>query len=421
VPLNIKLPADTLGAVLKSGRVKLAFAEAPFRHLVPDGIAVIDFDADYAAFRDPGPFAPAPVAADTTSMQLYTSGSTGLPKGVLLTHAGQRWAAEMLARYRRLQPDDRAILAAPLYHKNALVAAKTALWSGGCMIIMPRFEAGAYAEAIGRWGVNMLTGVPTMMRLLLNHPALPDLETRKQVRVISMGSSPASDKLLGEISAAFPNAEVHLNYGTTEGGPIMFGWYHPDGLKRPPHSVGYPMPGCEWRLVGDKPDEGELWVRNPGVAKGYQDRPGATAERFVDGWYKSGDILRRDENGWFFFVARVDDMLVSGGENVFPLEVAALLERHPAVRQAAVIGVPHEIKGEVPAAFVVLEDGAKVTEDELKKFTIDNGPAYAHPRRIYFLDSLPLSATNKIDKPALQAIIAADPARQPEGQAAHGQ
>src|SRR5262249_40424167 len=159
---------------------------------------------------------------------------------------------------------------------------------------------------------NMLTGVPTMMRLLLDSPALPEASVREQVRIVSMGSSPASDRLLADIAAAFPRAEIHLNYGTTEGGPITFGWYHPAGSAQPGHSVGYPMPGCEWRLEGSAPNEGELWVRNPGVAQGYLNRADATARAFVDGWYRTGDILRHDADGWFYFVSRIDDMMVSG-------------------------------------------------------------------------------------------------------------
>ncbi|WP_088344738.1 MULTISPECIES: class I adenylate-forming enzyme family protein [Rhodomicrobium] len=410
VPLNVKLPAETLAAILRQDGVRLIFAEHEFTRLAPEGTPLIRFGAEYRAFLKFCPFEAAAVTADEISMQPYTSGSTGLPKGVLLTHAGQYWAAETLAEFRRLRPTDRAILAAPLYHKNAIVAAKTALASGGTMIIMPRFEAGGYARSIGQWGVTMLTGVPTMMRLLLDDPCLPPAEIRGNVRVVSMGSSSASDSLLADIRAAFPNAEIHMNYGTTEGGPIMFGWYHPDGKPRPSASIGYPIPGCEWRLEGPKPDEGELWVRNPGVAKGYFNRPEATAKSFQDGWYKTGDILRRDADGWFYFVSRIDDMMVTGGENVFPQEVEALLEQHPAVRQAAVIAVPHEIKGEVPVAFVVLQEGQTVDEAALKQFALAHAPAYAHPRRVYFVPSLPLTGTNKIDKTVLKQWVQNDSA-----------
>jgi long-chain acyl-CoA synthetase len=418
VPLNIKLPFETLRAIMQIGEIDFLFYESPFRDLVMGGVRAVALGPDFEDFLDPGPFEAAPVTAATVSMQPYTSGSTGLPKGVLLTHGGQMWAAATLVEHRRLQPDHRAILAAPMYHKNAIVAMKTALLSGGSMVVMPRFDAAAYGKAIADWGVNMLTGVPTMMRLLLDSPGLPEPEARAKVQVVSMGSAPASDRLLADIRAAFPNAALQFNYGTTEGGPIMFGWFHPDGRERPPHSIGYPIPGCEWKLVGDRPDEGELAVRNPGIARGYHKRPDATAERFVDGWYRTGDILRHDDAGWFYFVARTDDMINSGGENIYPQEVEAVLERHPAVRAATVIGVEHAIKGQVPVAFVVLEDGAAADEAELKQFTLANGPAYAHPRRVLTVSRFPLTGTNKIDKAALRdSLGAAQPAEQEQGPA----
>lgn len=407
VPLNVKLAAATLKHLIDAGEIAFLFYESSFAACIDhvDGAVCFD-DESFEAFLDPGAFEPASVAVDSISMQPYTSGSTGLPKGVLLTHGGQDWAARTLVEHRRLTAGDRSILAAPMYHKNAIVAVKTALVSGGSMVVMSRFEADDYARTIATHEVNMLTGVPTMMRLLLDSPALPDASVRESVRVISMGSSPASDRLLADIASAFPAAEIHLNYGTTEGGPIMLGWYHPDGLPRPPHSIGYPIPGCEWRLLGDDPKEGELMVRNPGVARGYHQRGDATAERFIDGWYRTGDIIRVDDDGWFYFVARADDMINTGGENVFPQEVEAVLERHAEVRQAAVIGIDHDVKGQVPVAFVVLESGATAVEEELKRFALDNGPAYAHPRRVLAVTALPLTGTNKIDKFALAEIVA---------------
>ncbi len=405
VPLNVKLSAETLGGILVTDKVRLMLAERAFSHLVPDGTRAVFFEDSYREMLDFGDFEAVPVTTDTVSMQPYTSGSTGLPKGVLLTHAGQFWAAEVLVKYRRLRAEDRGILAAPLYHKNALVATKTALLSGGSSVLVPRFEASSYARAIADWGVTMLTGVPTMMRMLLDDANLPASDALGGVRLISMGSSPASERLLADLARRFPGAEIHLNYGVTEAGPIMFGWYHPEGKPRPLNSIGYPIPGCEWKLIGGSASEGELVVRNPGVAKGYFNRPEATAKSFVDGWYKTGDILRYDDDGWFYFVARKDDMMVVGGENVFPQEVEATLEQHPAVRQAAVIAMPHEVKGQVPVAFVVLEDGQVASEDELRQFTLARAPAYAHPRRILFLPRVPLTGTNKIDKPVLKLIV----------------
>ena len=153
--------------------------------------------------------------------------------------------------------------------------------------------------------------------------------------------------------------------------------------------------------------EGELALKNPGVLHGYHNLPDETAKRLRDGWYYTGDVCRRDPDGFYFFVGRTDDMFVSGGENIFPGEVEALLARHPAVHQALVMPFDHELKGQVPYAFVVPRGGAKVSEDELKQFALANGPAYQHPRRVFFMEHFPLAGTNKVDREQLRKLVAA--------------
>jgi acyl-CoA synthetase (AMP-forming)/AMP-acid ligase II len=168
-----------------------------------------------------------------------------------------------------------------------------------------------------------------------------------------------------------------------------------------------PYPGTGAKLVGGPtPDEGELVLMNPGILLGYHNLPDETARRLRDGWYYTGDVCRRDRDGFHFFVGRTDDMFVSGGENIFPGEVEALLLRHPAVHQALVMPFNHELKGQVPYAFVVTRDGTKITEDDLKQFALANGPAYQHPRRVFFLDQFPLAGTNKVDRERLRALAA---------------
>jgi acyl-CoA synthetase (AMP-forming)/AMP-acid ligase II len=177
-------------------------------------------------------------------------------------------------------------------------------------------------------------------------------------------------------------------------------------------SIGAPYEGTEAALIDssgtrvDGAGEGELVLRNPGVLLAYHNLPEETAKRVRDGWYHTGDIARRDTDGFYYFVGRTDDMFVCGGENIFPIEVEQLLERHPAVHQAYVMPFEHEMKGEVPYAFVVLRAGAHATEDELKQFALAHGPAYQHPRRVFFLRQLPLAGTNKIDQKQLRAWVA---------------
>ena len=221
-----------------------------------------------------------------------------------------------------------------------------------------------------------------------------------------MGSAPSSPQLVAQLRSIFRNAEPLVVYGVTEGGPVPLG-PRPDGKPRPPGSIGYPYAGTDAKLAGGASEnEGELALRNPGILLGYHNLPEETAKRIRDGWYYTGDVCRRDAEGFYYFVGRTDDMFVSGGENIFPIEVETLLEKHPAVHQAYVMPFQHEMKGQVPYAFIVLRQGTRTTEDEIRQFALANGPAYQHPRRVFFLEHLPLAGTNKVDQKALRALAA---------------
>lgn len=405
VPVNVKLPAETVRYILDDAATALNFTDAVGEALLPPGAAAVNFDRDFERFLRPGDFDTVAVGeADLCGMP-YTSGTTGKPKGVYLTHAGQQWAARSLVEHRRLTAGERILISAPFFHKNALVAIKTAMLPGATLITLPRFDPRQALQAIHDHRVTMMTGVPTMLYVLMAETDLVESLDLSSVTTVSMGSAPASDRLIERIRETFPNAEVQFNYGVTEGGPLMVGWFHPDGKKRPLGSVGYPMPDCEYRFEGGLDDkEGELIVRNPGIATGYHNLPEASAEKFRDGWFRTGDILREDEDGWLFFVGRVDDMFVCSGENIFPSEVVLRLERHPAVAQAVVLPFDDERRGQVPYAFVKPVAGKAVDEDEVKQYALAEGPAYAHPRRVFFVDEFPLSGTNKIDTAQLRRL-----------------
>jgi len=406
VPINVKLAADTVAFILKDAGARLVIAEAALRRLCPPDLSVIELDADFDAFLDPGAYTAVEPEPDTIAIQPYTSGSTGRPKGVLLTHYGQNWSRRVLAHTRGTTEKDVILVAAPLYHKNALNAIKQGLTAGAMLPLLPQFNVERYIEAIGRYRCTVISGVPTMMSMVLARRDLLGKTDVSSVRTIMMGSAPSSPQLLREIKKHFPNAEPLVVYGVTEGGPVPLG-PHPDGKPRPLGSIGVPYRGTYAKLVGGPgPDEGELAVRNPGILAGYHNLPEETAKRIRDGWYHTGDVCRRDAEGFYYFVGRTDDMFVSGGENIFPIEVESLLERHPAVHQACVMPFAHELKGRVPYAFVVLRKGASASEEELKQFALAHGPAYQHPRRVFFLDHLPLAGTNKIDQALLRTWVA---------------
>ncbi len=412
VPINIKLAADTVRYIATDAGLRLVFCEAAYAPLLPPELPVVDFDNNFDSFLDPGPHTPLEPATDTIAIQPYTSGSTGKPKGVLLTHYGQNWSRLILVHTRDTTDRDVILVAAPLYHKNALNAIKQGLTAGATLVLLPQFSVERYIAAIARYRCTVISGVPTMMAMVMTRKDLLAQTDTTSVRTVMMGSAPSSPQLLRDVKTHFPNAEALVVYGVTEGGPVPLG-PHPDGKPRPPGSIGAPYRGTAARLISSPNnhapqdnDEGELILKNPGILLGYHNLPEETALRIRNGWYHTGDVCRRDADGFYYFIGRTDDMFISGGENIFPIEIEQLLEKHPAVHQACVLPFTHDLKGQVPYAFVVLRNGAAATEDEIRQYALAGGPAYQHPRRVFFLEQLPLAGTNKIDRERLRALAA---------------
>ena len=403
VPVNIKLPLETIDYVLADAGVSLAFTDAPRRALLPDGLPVIGFDDPdgWATLIRPARFEAVAAGPEEIGQMLYTSGSTGRPKGVPLSHAGQLWAL-----FTRVQPGgevERYILAQPLFHMNGLFMTKTVFANNASVVVLPAFETRGYTEALARWHVTTLTAVPTMFARVVKEAALLEQLDLSALRRIGLGSAPVTLGLIERMGATFPQAQIGHGYGTTEAGPAVFG-PHPDGIPAPPLALGYPVAGGEVKLVGGAtPEEGVLWMRNPAVMRGYHNLPERSAKVLHDGWYDSGDVMRRDEHGFHYFVGRADDMFVCSGENIYPAEVEKLLEAHPAIQQAAVVPLPDEERGQVPVAFLVARAGESPATEAVKRFTLERGPAYQHPRRIAFLSELPWAGTNKVDRAVLIA------------------
>lgn len=406
VMINVKLPAEQVRYIVSDADAKIVFGDANLYELCEKKTSYISFDNEsYIDFQEQGSFQVFKPGPKDVAEQPYTSGSTGRPKGVLLHHWGQRWMIDQLVETRGLTCDDCGIISAPLYHKNALLAIKSALQAGGRIVLQPKFDVDQYIKAIEKHRVTMLTGVPTMYALMLQQEQLLDKTDLSSVRNMSMGSAPASEALLDNLQARFPDAKINLNYGITEGGPILFSWSHPKGLERPRTTVGYPIDGVEIRLMdGPNQNEGILHVKSPGVMLGYHNLPETTARDLKNGWLNTGDILRRDASGWYYFVGRADDMFVTGGENIYPCDVETMLEQHPNIMQAVVVPAPNTLKAHVPHAFIVLRAGANMSEEQVKEHALNNAPAYAHPRRVFFMEQIPLAGTNKIDRKKLYEL-----------------
>ena len=410
VPVSHKFPSATIDYIVHDSGAKLVFCDAQRFDSAPKDLPRVRFDGeenDFGQFLKPGPFATVAAAPGEPALFLYTSGSTGRPKGVVLSHQShiwvvqQRMAAQDMSRHRFL-------IAAPLYHMNALAMSQLAHAAHATVILLPQFSTQLYLTAIEDYRCTWLTAVPPMIAMMLNDRARLAATDLSSVEYLRMGSAPVGQSLMNAIHRALPKASVTNAYGTTEAGPVVFG-PHPKGLPQPEMSVGYPHPKIQLRLVsedGKSSDVGVLEMKSPAIMNGYHNRPDIPSPITRDGFYVTGDVFRRDENGFHFFVGRTDDMFVSGGENIFPGEVEKMLETHPDVIQACVVPVDDEIKGTKPVAFVVKRQGSSVDENSLKAFALENAPAYQHPRSIWFVDSIPLASTNKLDRNALRELAA---------------
>ncbi len=404
VPVNFKFPRKTIHFIIRDAGAKFVFCDATRAPDCPPDLPSVTFGPAFEAFLDPGPFNAIVPHQDEPAMFLYTSGSTGTPKGVVLSHQSHIWVVET-----RLAPGldrHRYLIAAPLYHMNALALAMLACAAHATIVLLPQFTARAYIEAIGRYRCTWLTAVPPMIAMMLREHELLARTDISSVEFVRMGSAPVSASLMAALREALPRAQITNAYGTTEAGPVVFG-PHPKGLPQPTLSVGYPHPKVSLRLVdGDNrnAEQGVLEMKCPALMLGYHNRPDVKPPITPDGFYITGDVFRRDADGFHYFVGRTDDMFVSGGENIYPADVERMLERHPDISQAIVVPIDDDIKGQKPVAFVIRKAGHTVDAESVKQFALANAPAYQHPRFVWFVDELPLASTNKVDRGALHQM-----------------
>jgi long-chain acyl-CoA synthetase len=411
VPMNVLLKEREVAYYLRDSGARLLFAWHDFADAAEQGAA--DAGAEVVLVK-PGEFEGlvvqhepdeevAEAAAEDTAVLLYTSGTTGQPKGAELTHANLRTNAEMVARtLAHLTPDDVVLGALPLFHSFGQTCAMNAAVAGGAMLtLIPRFDPDKALEIVGRDGVTVFEGVPTMYNAML-HCGSADTASTDTLRLCISGGASLPLELMRGFEQKF-DCMILEGYGLSETSPVA-SFNHPD-RERKAGSIGTPIEGVEMDVWADdgtpveRGEVGEIVIRGHNVMKGYWERPEATAQAISeDGWFRSGDMARMDGDGYFFIVDRKKDLIIRGGYNVYPREVEEVLYEHPAVQEAAVIGVPNEALGEEVGAAVVLKQGESADANELKAYVKRELAAYKYPRRVWFVDELPKGPTGKILK-----------------------
>jgi long-chain acyl-CoA synthetase len=344
----------------------------------------------------------ADTAEDDTAVILYTSGTTGKPKGAELTHLNLFRNADVSSRTTcEIAGGDVVLGALPLFHSfGQTVGMNASLKVGACLTLVPKFDPGEALATMERDGVTHFYGVPTMFGALLHHPERERFDTSKLRTCITGGASMPVEVLRG-FEEAF-GAVVLEGYGLSETSPVACS-NHPD-RERKAGSIGTPIEGVEMRVVDDNDGEvaqgevGEIVIRGHNIMKGYWQRPDATAEAMRGGWFHSGDMARTDEDGYFYIVDRKKDLIIRGGYNVYPREVEEVLYEHPKIREAAVVGVPHDEWGEEIGAAVVLHEDEELAPEEVSAYVKERIAAYKYPRLVWFIDDLPKGPTGKILK-----------------------
>ena len=356
----------------------------------------------------PPTFETVPTDEDDTAVILYTSGTTGQPKGAELRHRNMRdnaCASDALFGADRDHPDT-YLCVLPLFHSfGQTVIQNGAFAFGGTVVMLPRFEAKPALDLMLKEGVTFFAGVPTMYWGLLG--ALDDTvdvgTIAKNLRVAAAGGSALPVEVHKDFQKRF-GVTILEGYGLSETSPVAS--FSPHGHEPRVGSIGLPIPGVEMKLINDDwsdvpdgPDAvGEIAIKGHNIMKGYYDRPDATEASIHDGWFRSGDLGKKDADGYYYIVDRSKDMIIRGGYNVYPREIEEVLMTHEAVSLAAVIGVPHDSHGEEIKAVIIRNAGVDVTEEELVAWGKEQMAGYKYPRIVEFVDALPMTATGKILK-----------------------
>jgi len=411
-PVNSLLKEDETAFVMNNSEARAALVHSEFHERIENIRpelshlqSVIAFDHEAEAtreFQDTEP-PPADIGREDDAIIIYTSGTTGKPKGCLLTHGNVIANARQISEWLGFTASDRLLTIMPLFHMNAVsVTTMSALYAGGSTVISPKFSSKRFWNVISDYQVTSFGSVATMLSMLLNtYPnGVPEGLKTDQLRFAMCGSAPVPAEVMKKFEVTF-SCPVVEGYGLSES--TCRSTFNPPDERRRPGSCGLPI-GNEMKVFDDNDQEvpdgdlGEIVMRGENILKGYFKNPEATELAFRNGWFHTNDIGHRDKDGFFYIVDRKSDMIIRGGENIYPREIDEVLYQHPAVAAAATIGVPDELYGEEVAAFIVLKDGMKVSEEDLLGYCGEHLADYKCPKTIRIVSDIPKGPTGKLLK-----------------------
>ena len=414
-PLNWRLTATELVALVADGTPRVLVFGPDFAAQVETlrGAAssvrrfvALEELAERRASHDDGPFPSEAMTASDPWALCYTGGTTGVPKAAILTYGAIHANATNTITSWGLDQDDVALLNAPLFHTGGMnVFTAPLVMAGGASVVCRAFDVDQVFDLVEARAITVLFGVPTMFVAMQAHARWESVDFSGLKLVIS-GGAPCPLPVFEKFWAR--GVDFKTGYGLTEAGPNTF-WLPPEEVRKRPGAVGVPLFDVEVKLVDaaghtlEGAAEGELWVRGPHVCGGYWNKPEETKKVLVDGWLHTGDLARRDADGYYTIVGRSKDLIISGGENIYPAEVETVIAAHPAVAEVALIPVPDAKWGEVPRAIVVTKPGASVESAEVIAFAKERLASYKAPKSVVFVSTLPKTGVGKIDKRALVA------------------
>ncbi|MGM9931382.1 o-succinylbenzoate--CoA ligase [Pradoshia sp.] len=407
VPLNIRLTSSELCYQLKDSDTSVLIAEGLFYEqaqslLQETGIDHLAKIEAFAAIESAGNYPFQEINESAPFIICYTSGTTGKPKGAVLTQANMFWNAINNVLAIDLTSADRSIVLLPLFHIGGIgLFALPTLFVGGTVIIPGKFEPQKAIAMIEQYEATIVMGVPAIHKALIECPSFKR-EKMKAVRWFYNGGAPCPHEL---IQTFFDHGFLFgQGFGMTETSPTLFMLSREDAPRKI-GSIGKPVMYSDFKLVNQEGDVGELVVKGPNIMTEYWRKPAATNETIIDGWLYTGDLARIDEEGFVYIVGRKKEMLISGGENIYPLEIEQAISQHTDVSEVAVTGVADPVWGEVPAAFVVKKPSSELTDKDIIEYCRDKLAKYKLPKEIIFMDELPKNATGKIQKNQLGKLI----------------